>query len=155
MGNFFGTLFKIIGRLLMAGSAMWAFAVWAAISDKPAHSTTGNIAGFALLVGVPFLFGYGLSAIGGKLCAESDESLAPPPVQKEPEVIVTRQPLRPKPVRQQEVIDVDIAPEPPVSTPAPQRKSINTPGGTPKPDPFAMGVDTLYNPDEDGKGSKK
>ena len=164
MGNFFGTLFgtlfRIIGRLLMVASVLWAFAVWAAIADKPSHSPAGNIAGFALLVGVPFLFGYGLSAIGGKLCEESDESFAAPPrvEDKPPEVVVTRRAVKSVFAVQPDAIDVDIAPESTpetvVSTPAPQRKSIKSSGAT-KPDPFAMGVDTLYNPDEDGKGGKK
>jgi hypothetical protein len=162
MGNFFGAIFKLAGGLVMVLSVIAGLMVLMALASK------GGLGGkawiIALITGIPFLFGRLFYGIGKRLQQEERENFTPaPPDSRERETAVTRRPAQSEFKRWKEAVDVDIAPEAgpwaaaakrpaprKEAAPAPQRETA--PRRENKPDPFAMGVDTLYDPDKDGKG---
>jgi hypothetical protein len=157
MGNFFGTIFKFAGGLVMVLSLIAGLMIVIAVRAKGGHvGEQGWI--IALITGVPFLFGRLFWGIGKKLQqAEREGFTNLPSPRGEPELVVTRRPSKSPLVRPLEAVDVDIAPEArPWASAAREsaqaKETAPAPRHRQEPDPFAMGVDRLYNPDE-GKGS--
>ncbi|MEZ0224609.1 MAG: hypothetical protein ACAH83_08655 [Alphaproteobacteria bacterium] len=144
----------------MVFSLVLGLMVVIALVAKGGH-TGGQAWIIALVTGIPFLFGRLFYGIGKKLQQEEQEGFTPSPSgNPERETVVTRRPAQSEFKRWKEAVDVDIAPETgpwasAANKSAPQKAAAPAPRRAQKPDPFAMGVDTLYDPDRDAKGSAK
>lgn len=158
MGAFLGGIFKFAGGLIMVVTVVCALVLVMIVMhpNTPRHSLMGNVAAFALLVGVPFLIGRLFYGIGKKLQqADGEAPTQPPPGNQARESVAPRRPAQSEFKRWKETVDVDGAAETGPwaaarkPAPAPTAKPATAWKGEKKPDPFAMGVDTLYDPDRD------
>jgi hypothetical protein len=158
MGSLFGTVLKFIGTVIMVLAVVVGILVIVIMMDpieRQHHSFGLNVVIFSIMVGLPFLLGYGLDHIGKRLQAGKKVGIVwdpdeykkyPSPPAAAPSHFVQRP----------EVVDVE--PELPESLVAansepalpdpPAAQGLYPAKKARKPDPTAMGVDELHDPDK-------
>ncbi len=159
MDTFLGALLKLIGNVIMVGSAIVGlFVIVIMLNPLERHNSLGlNILVFFIMVGLPYLFGHGLHSIGKRLQENKPVGVVWEPVENAPSSAMANsitptafEPPRFRQRRPAREVDVDVEPEQATASPpatpevtAAPRRSVDN-----KPDPTSMGVDTFIDPDK-------